>query len=187
MRIENEVLDKANVKMNKTVDAFINELSNLRAGRANPGLLKKIQVDYYGTMTPINQMANIAVPEPRVLTISLFDPAALKAAEKAIIASDLGITPSNDGKLIRLVFPELTAERRKDLVKQAKKIAEECKVSIRSTRRDANEQLKKQKKDSVITEDDLTDLEKEIQKTTDDHIKNIDKILKDKEKEITEI
>ncbi len=187
MKIDNEVMQWADEKMNKTIDALHNELSNLRAGRANPNLLKKIQVEYYGTMTPLAQMANIAAPEPRVLTISLFDATALKATEKAIIGSDLGITPSNDGKLIRIVFPELTAERRKELVKQAKKFAEECKVSIRSVRRDVNEKLKKQKKDAIITEDDLTDLEKDIQKMTDEHIKSIDNILKEKEKEITEI
>ena len=181
-----EVIDIAQDKMNKTIAVLKRDLGGLRAGRANPQLLERITVDYYGTATPINQLGNISSPEPRLLVINLWDAKMIPMVEKAIQKSDLGINPTNDGKLIRLVFPELTEERRKDLVKTIKKKAEESKVAIRSIRRDANETLKKQKKDSEITEDDQKNLEKEAQEITDSAIKDIDKIAADKEKEIME-
>ncbi|MBQ4167561.1 MAG: ribosome recycling factor [Clostridia bacterium] len=181
-----EVIDIAQDKMNKTIAVLKRDLGGLRAGRANPQLLERITVDYYGTATPINQLGNISSPEPRLLVINLWDAKMIPMVEKAIQKSDLGINPTNDGKLIRLVFPELTEERRKDLVKTIKKKAEESKVAIRSIRRDANETLKKQKKDSEITEDDQKNLEKEAQEITDSAIKEIDKIAADKEKEIME-
>ncbi|MBO4848421.1 MAG: ribosome recycling factor [Clostridia bacterium] len=181
-----EVIDIAFEKMNKTIAVLKRDLGGLRAGRANPQLLERITADYYGTPTPINQMGNISSPEPRLLVINLWDPKMIPAVEKAIQKSDLGINPTNDGKLIRLVFPELTEERRKDLVKTIKKKAEEAKVAIRSIRRDANETLKKQKKESEITEDDQKNLEKEAQDITDDSIKEIDRIASEKEKEIME-
>lgn len=181
-----EVIDNAKDKMNKTISFLKRDLGGLRAGRANPQLLERIMVDYYGAQTPINQMGNISSPEPRLLVINLWDPKMIPMVEKAIQKSDLGINPSNDGKLIRLVFPELTEERRRDLVKTIKKKAEEAKVAIRSIRRDAIEDIKKQKKDSVITEDDQKNLEKEAQEITDDSIKEIDRIASEKEKEIME-
>ena len=181
-----EVIDIAFEKMNKTIAVLKRDLGGLRAGRANPQLLERITADYYGTPTPINQMGNISSPEPRLLVINLWDPKMIPAVEKAIQKSDLGINPTNDGKLIRLVFPELTEERRKDLVKTIKKKAEEAKVAIRSIRRDANETLKKQKKESEITEDDQKNLEKEAQDITDDSIKEIDRIASEKDKEIME-
>ena len=182
-----EAVPTATEKMEKSVAAMLNEFSNIRAGRANPQLLNKVMVDYYGTMTPITQIGNIAVPEPRILTISLWDASMMKAVEKAIQASDLGLNPSNDGKVIRLVFPELTQERRQELVKMVAKKAEEAKVAVRSIRRDANDKLKKDQKASVITEDDLKVYEKNIQDLTDKTIKKIDDLLKDKQKEITEL
>ena len=181
-----EVIDAALDKMNKTIAVLKRDLGGLRAGRANPQLLERITVDYYGSQTPINQVGNISSPEPRLLVINLWDPKLIPAVEKAIQKSDLGINPSNDGKLIRLIFPELTEERRKDLVKTIKKKAEESKVAIRSIRRDAIETIKKQKKESVITEDDQKNLEKEAQDITDDSIKEIDRIASEKEKEIME-
>ena len=181
-----EVIDIAFEKMNKTIAVLKRDLGGLRAGRANPQLLERITADYYGMPTPINQMGNISSPEPRLLVINLWDPKMIPAVEKAIQKSDLGINPTNDGKLIRLVFPELTEERRKDLAKTIKKKAEDAKVAIRSIRRDANETLKKQKKDSEITEDDQKNLEKEAQEITDDSIKEIDRIASEKEKEIME-
>ena len=173
--------------MEKTASVLKADYANIRAGRANPQILNKIMVDYYGAMTPLTQMANIAAPEPRVITISLWDQSTLKAVEKAIQASDLGINPSDDGKIIRLVLPELTAERRKDLVKQCKKKAEDSKVAIRTIRRDTIDILRKEKKSSDITEDDLKILEEDMQKIHDDYIKKIDKICADKEAEIMEI
>ena len=179
-----EPIAKATDKMEKSLKSLNNELSNIRAGRANPKLLDKIMVDYYGTMTPIPQIGNLAVPEPRVLTISLWDASMMKAVEKAILASDIGITPSNDGKVIRLIFPEVTEERRKELVKVCRKYGEYTKVAMRSIRRDANDQIKKDKKASAITEDDAAQYEKKIQDLTDKYIKNIDDTIKVKEKEI---
>lgn len=180
----NEILDTMNDKMNKSIAVLQRELASLRAGRANPQLLDRIMVDYYGTPTPITQMANVSAPEPRVLQISPWDASTLKEIEKAIQKSDLGINPSNDGKIIRLLLPELTEERRKDLVKQVKKLAEECKVAVRSIRREAVDQAKKAKKDGEMTEDDLKDAENDIQKATDAHIKEVDKVAAEKEKEL---
>jgi len=182
-----EIVSEVKIKMDKTLQVLKKDLSTIRAGRANPHLLDKISVDYYGTLTPINQMGNIAVPEPRLLTIALWETKFISIVEKAIMKSDLGITPSNDGRVIRLVFPELTEERRKDIVKNIHKLAEETKVAIRAVRRDFNENLKKMKKASQITEDDLISEENEIQKTTDEHIKKVDEIIKLKEKEIMEV
>ena len=178
------VIDQAADKMEKTKDAYRRELVSLRAGRANPKLLDRIMVDYYGTQTPLNQMANIMSPEPRLLTISLWDPKAIPLVEKAILKSDLGLNPANDGKLIRLVIPELNEERRRDLTKMVWRGAEEAKVAIRNIRRDAMEQFKKMKKDSEITEDDQRKAEEELQKVTDAAIKDIDEQGKEKEKEI---
>ncbi len=182
-----EVMDVAKDKMGKTVSVLKQELSSLRAGRANAQVLDRVMVDYYGTPTPINQMGNISSPEPRLLVISVWDQKALPLVEKAIQKSDVGINPTNDGKVIRLVFPELTEERRKELVKVVRKKGEESKVAIRSIRRDCNEQVKKQLKASEITEDDQKQLEEKIQKQTDDVIKEIDRIIADKEKEILEV
>ena len=184
---EHEVISKAGEKMEKTILVLQKEFVSIRAGRANAKLLDRINVDYYGTPTPIPQVGNVASPEPRMLTISLWDTSMLKEVEKAILSSDLGITPSNDGKVIRLVFPEPTAERRAELVKVARKKAEEAKVAIRSIRRDVNENLKKEKKSSLITEDDLKDFEKQIQDMTDKYSKKIDELTKEKESEIMEI
>ena len=182
-----DIIENAQEKMNKTVAVLKRDLGSLRAGRANPQLLDRIMVDYYGTPTPINQMGTISSPEPRMLVISLWDLSLLSAVEKAIQKSDIGINPSNDGKLIRLIFPELTEERRKELVKSVRKKAEESKVAIRAIRRDANEAIKKDCKDSVITEDDQKRLEDKAQKATDAAIKDIDRICSEKEKELLEV
>ncbi len=179
-----EILDIMKDKMKKTISVYKQELSGLRAGRANAQVLDRIMVDYYGTPTPIPQIGNISTPEPRMLVISPWEPKMISAVEKAIQKSDLGINPSNDGKIIRLLFPELTEERRKDLVKVVRTKGEESKVAIRSIRRDAIEQIKKQKKDSDITEDDQKDLNDKVQKATDEFIKEIDSIVAAKEKEI---
>ncbi len=182
-----EVIDFAKEKMSKTVSALKRDLSTLRAGRANAQVLDRVMVDYYGTPTPINQMGNISSPEPRLLVIAVWDQKALPLVEKAIHSSDIGINPSNDGKVIRLVFPELTEERRKELVKSVRKKGEESKVAVRSIRRDTNESIKKLQKDSEITEDDRKEFEDKCQKLTDATIKEIDTIIADKEKEIMEV
>jgi len=174
-------------KMKKTLAHFETNLGSIRAGRANPALLDKIVVDYYGTPTPIQQMAAISVSEARILIIQPWDKSSMGAIEKAILKSDLGINPSNDGNVIRLAFPQPTEERRKELCKQVKSMAEEAKVTVRSIRRDAVEKAKAQKKASEITEDDLKDLEKEIQAITDNSCKDVDKVAAAKEKEILEI
>ena len=171
-------------KMTKSYDAMIRELTAIRAGRANPHVLDKLKVDYYGTPTPIQQVGNISVPEPRMLQIQPWEKSLIKAIEKAIMTSDLGITPSNDGTVIRLVFPELTEERRKDLVKDIKKKGEAAKVAIRNIRRDANEAFMKQNKANEISEDDMKDLETKTQKMTDKYIADIDKAVEEKSKEI---
>lgn len=171
-------------KMTKSYDAMIREFTAIRAGRANPHVLDKLKVDYYGTPTPIQQVGNISVPEPRMLQIQPWEKSLIKAIEKAILTSDLGITPSNDGTVIRLVFPELTEERRKDLVKDIKKKGEAAKVAIRNIRRDANEVFKKQNKANEISEDDMKDLETKTQKMTDKYIADIDKAVDEKSKEI---
>ena len=182
-----ELIDETKEKMTITLSVLKAELAGLRAGRANAQVLDRIAVDYYGSMTPINQLGNISTPEPRMLIIALWDTKMIPAVEKAIQKSDLGINPANDGKIIRLVFPELTEERRKDLVKTVRKKGEESKVAIRNIRRDLNDQIKKQKKDSLITEDDQKKLEEKGQKLTDEFIKDIDAILAAKEKEILSV
>ena len=174
-------------KMKKTCDNLTTTLATIRAGRANAAVLDQITVDYYGAPTPIQQVASVSTPDPRSLFIQPWDGSVLKGIEKAILASDLGINPQNDGRGIRLVFPPLTEERRRDLVKQTKKYGEESKVAIRNIRRDAIEKFKKQQKASEMTEDDYKIAEKDIQKLTDDYIKEIDKITERKEKELTEI
>ena len=174
-------------KMKKSVEVMKQEFQTIRAGRANPSVLNKIVVSYYGSDMPINQLAAIASPEPRMLTIQPWDAGALKAIEKAIIASDLGINPQNDGTAIRLIFPPMTEERRRDLSKDISRLAEECKVAIRSIRRDAIDKLKDMKKKSEITEDDLKSAEKKMQDQTDRFTKEADKMAGDKEKEIMEI
>lgn len=182
-----DAIATAKEKMGKTVAVLVKELSSLRAGRASAQVLDRILVDYYGSPAPVNQVGNISSPEPRLLVITPYDPSVLNPLEKAIQKSDLGINPSNDGKCIRLVFPELTEERRKELVKAVRKKGEDSKVAIRSIRRDAIEQIKKQKKDGEVTEDDQKKLEEQAQKLTDSTIKDIDKIIADKEKEIMEV
>jgi len=171
-------------KMKKSINNFESDLNTIRAGRANPHVLDRITVDYYGTETPINQVGNITVPEARLIQIQPWESNMLKKIEKAISASDLGINPNNDGKVIRLVFPELTEERRTSLTKEIKKRGEECKVAIRNIRRDANESFKKLQKSSEITEDELDSLGEEIQKLTDKYTKNIEKIVENKNKDI---
>lgn len=174
-------------KMDKTLQHLLAEFSAIRAGRANPTVLDRITVDYYGTATPLQQVGTISTPDPRTLTIQPWDTSLLKAIEKAILASELGINPQNDGRLIRLSFPQLTEERRKELTKQAAKKAEDAKVAIRAIRRDAMDDFKDQKKKSEITEDDLKGIEKDIQDLTDAKIKEIEAMLAKKNKEITEI
>jgi len=174
-------------KMKKTTEVLSAQFDSVRAGRANPAVLDQIKVEYYGTPTPINQIAGIATPDPRSLAISPWDTSSLKLIEKAILESDLGINPQNDGKVIRLMFPQLTEERRKDLIKLVKKYAEESKVAIRNIRRDAIEKFKDQKKKSEITEDDLKNTEKDMQKLTDDYVKLIDELAAKKEKELMAI
>ncbi|AKN29461.1 ribosome recycling factor [Clostridium carboxidivorans P7] len=179
-----DIMKKADEKMNKTVEALKRELASMKAGRANPAMLDKIEAEYYGTMTPINQLANISVPEPRVLAIQPWDKGSFKAIEKAILKSDLGINPSSDGEMIRLVIAELTEETRKNIVKNIKKDGEDSKVAVRSIRRDCNDKIKVLKKESDISEDEIKKAEDEIQKKTDAFIKQVDKIVEAKEKEI---
>jgi len=174
-------------KMKKSVDNLQSEFITIRAGRANPHVLDKVMVEAYGTEMPINQLANISTPEARIVQISPFDMTTLKAMEKAINSSDIGINPSNDGKVIRLVFPELTEERRKSLAKDVKKKGEDSKVAVRNVRRDAIDTFKKQQKSSEITEDELKNLENEIQKHTDNAIAKIDKLVEEKSKDILSI
>ena len=182
-------MDYTNLKerMEKSIGAFKEKLSEIRAGRANPAILNKVKIDYYGTPTPINQVAGVSVPEARLIVIQPWDVSVLKDIEKAILASDIGLNPNNDGKVIRLAFPELTEERRNDLAKVIRKIAEEAKVSIRAIRRDGIDEAKAKQKNSEITEDELKSAETEIQKITDKYIDEIDKILADKEKEIMSV
>ena len=169
-------------KMEKAVDFLVSDYAGIRAGRANPHVLDKIRVDYYGTPTPLQSVGNITVPEPRMIQIAPWEKSLIKDIEKAILASDIGITPSNDGSVIRLVFPELPEERRKDLVKEVKKKAEECKVAVRNIRRDGNDAFKKIAKE--ISEDEVKQLEDELQKMTDKYIKDVDKLMEEKSKEI---
>ena len=179
-----EVIKKCEEKMTKTCKNLDGEFSNIRAGRANPNLLNRIMVEYYGTPTPMQQVGNISVPEPRIIQINPWEKSLLKAIEKAILASDLGITPTNDGTSIRLVFPELTEERRKELVKDIKKKGEAAKVAVRNVRRDANDTLKKMEKSTDITEDERKEGEEKIQKMTDKYVAKIDKSVENKSKEI---
>jgi ribosome recycling factor len=182
-----EVITAAKEKMQKTNSVLQAELRTIRAGRANPQLLDRVMVDYYGVPTPLPQMGNVNSPEPRMLLISVWDQKALPLVEKAIQKSDLGLNPSNDGKVIRLLIPELTEERRKDLTKQVHKASEEAKVAIRSIRREAMEQFKKLQKDSKITEDEQSKAEKKMQDATDEAIKAVDDLAAKKEKEIMEV
>ena len=178
---------KIKEKMEKSISVYSEKLSEVRAGRANPAILNKVKIDYYGTPTPINQVAGVSVPEARLIVIQPWDMSILKEIEKAILASEIGINPNNDGKVIRLAFPELNEERRKEIVKDIKKIAEEAKVSIRAIRRDGIDEAKAKQKDSEITEDELKVAETEIQKITDKNIEEIDRILADKETEIMSV
>ena len=180
----NEELKVYEEKMEKSINAMMDEFASIRAGRANPHVLDKIKVDYYGTPTPILQVGNISVPEARMIVIQPWEKSLIKAIEKAIQASDLGINPSNDGSVIRLVFPELTEDRRKELAKDVKKKGEAAKVAVRNIRRDANEAFKKQEKNNEISEDDLKDATEQIQKITDKAIEKIDKAVENKTKEI---
>ncbi len=181
-----EVLDTASKKMDKAIDSFRKDLDRVRTGRATPALLDGITVDYYGSSMPLNQVASISVPESRLLTIQPWDANILPDIEKAVLKSELGLTPANDGKIIRISVPPLTEERRKDLVKLVKKMAEEARVAIRNVRRDAIEKLKAKKKNKELSEDEMYKLQDKVQEITDEHIKEVDKILSEKEKEILE-
>jgi ribosome recycling factor len=181
------IVNEAEGKMKRTVEVLVKELAALRAGRANPAMLDRVMVDYYGSPTPVNQMANVTVPEPRLLVIQPYDKTSIPAIEKAIMKSDLGINPSNDGNVIRMAIPMLTEDRRKDLAKVVKKRGEEAKVAVRNVRRDANDEAKKAEKDRTISEDDSKKLLDEVQKITDNCIKDIDKIMQAKEREIMEV
>ena len=179
-----EIKSTATDKMKKALNSLGDSLATLRAGRANPHILDKVMVDYYGAPTAINQLATVAVPEPRMITVQPYDTTSISAIEKAILTADLGFNPSNDGKIIRLIVPQLTEERRKELVKLTKKYGEECKVAMRNIRRKAVQDLKDAEKEGLISEDEMHSGEKEIQKLTDDEIKNIEGVLKEKEEEI---
>ncbi|MGJ9381441.1 ribosome recycling factor [Salipaludibacillus sp. CF4.18] len=185
--MSNEVLKQAKERMEKSVEAYERELGTLRAGRANPSILDKVQVEYYGMMTPLNQLASITVPEGRMLLIQPFDKSSISDIEKAIQKADLGLTPSSDGNIIRITIPALTEERRNDLVKIVGRYAEEAKVAVRNVRRDANDELKKKEKDGDLTEDELRRGQDEVQKLTDSTISNIDSISKVKEESIREV
>lgn len=182
-----EVIEQTKLRMKKTEEALQRELASIRAGRANASLLDRIEVNYYGVPTPVNQVASITVPEARMLMVSPYDKSSLQDIEKAILMSDIGITPTNDGNVIRLVIPQLTQERRKELAKQVGKEAEQAKVGIRNIRRDAIDALKKAEKAKEITEDELHTFEKDVQKVTDASVKNIDAIAAEKEKELLDI
>ena len=179
-------MDYTNIKekMEKTISVYNEKLSEVRAGRANPAILNKVKIDYYGTPTPINQVAGVSVPEARLIVIQPWDISVLKLIEKAILASDIGINPNNDGKVIRLAFPELNEERRKEIVKDIRKMAEDAKVAVRQIRRDGIDEFKRKQKDSEITEDELKQAEDQIQKITDKMTDKIDEIMSNKEKEI---
>ncbi|WP_066173094.1 ribosome recycling factor [Bacillus marinisedimentorum] len=182
-----QVIKQAAERMDKAVQAYDRELATVRAGRANPALLDKVQVEYYGMPTPLNQLATISVPEARLLVVQPFDKSSIGDIERAIQKADLGLSPSNDGSVLRISIPALTEERRKELVKLVKKYAEEAKVAVRNIRRDANDELKKLEKDGEMTEDELRGFTEDIQKHTDDHIAEIDKHTKAKEEEIMEV
>ena len=182
-------MDYTNIKekMQKAINSYAERLAEVRAGRANPSILNKVKIDYYGTPTPINQVAGVSVPEARLIVIQPWDASILKEIEKAILAADIGINPNNDGKVIRLAFPELNEERRKEIVKEIRKMAEEAKVAIRSIRREAIDDAREEEKNSIITEDDLKLAENNVQKLTDSKVEEIDKILEGKEKEVMAI
>ncbi len=182
-----ELFQETRRRMDKARSVLKDEFARLRTGRASAGLLEGIKVDYYGTSTPVNQLATINIPEPRLIVIQPWDISQIGAIEKAILSSDLGITPTNDGKVIRISIPQLTEERRKELVKVARKYAEECRVAIRNVRRDANEKLKKLEKDKLISQDELKKAQQEIQKITDEEIEGINNLLEAKEREIMEV
>ena len=184
MKLDNKEFE---VKMQKSIEAYRNELDTVRAGRANPNILSRVDVDYYGSPTPVNQIGTISTPDARTIVIQPWDSTTLKAIEKAILASDIGITPANDGKVVRLVFPQLTEDRRKELKKQVSKLGEDAKVAIRNIRRDAMDKAKDMKKNGDMTEDEQKASEKSVQDLTDKYIKNIDEITAAKEKEIMEI
>ena len=189
--VDNEKVDELMItmeeKLEKTASVLREEFANIRAGRANPHVLDKIQVDYYGTMSPINQLGNIAVADAKCLVISPWDTSLLKGIEKAILQSNIGLTPTNDGKVIRLIFPDLTEERRRDLAKQIKALSEDAKVAARNIRRDAMDQLKKMKNNKEISEDECASLEKEVEKTLSKNIELIEKHTSEKEKEIMSV
>nr|WP_309087107.1 ribosome recycling factor [Domibacillus sp.] len=182
-----EVMNQSKDRMDKAISAFNRELASIRAGRASANVLDRITIDYYGAPTPINQLASINIPEARLLVITPYDKSSMSDIEKAILKSDLGLTPSNDGSVIRLTFPALTEERRKELAKLVKKEAEEAKVAIRNIRRDANDDLKKGEKNGDLTEDDLRGYTEDVQKQTDNYIRKVDEIAKEKEQEIMEV
>jgi ribosome recycling factor len=182
-----DIISKADEKMNKSIVVLKSDLATMKAGRANPTMLDRIEVEYYGSMAPLSQVANVSAPEPRILLIQPWEKNTLKDIEKAILKSDLGINPSNDGSVIRLVVPELTEETRKNLVKNVKKVGEETKVAVRAIRRDSNDKLKAFKKESDVSEDEIKKAEDNIQKKTDNFIKEIDKIVELKEKEIMSV
>lgn len=183
----NDVLNEAEDKMKKTIEVLRKDLGSVRAGRANPAMLEKISVDYYGTPTPVNQLANVSVPEPRMLIIQPWDKSSIKDIEKAILKSDLGITPSNDGVVIRLMIPQLTADRRTEIAKTVKKKAEEARVAVRNVRRELIDDIKQIEKDKLASEDDAKKGQEKAQKLTDKYIKEIDDLLEKKEKEIMEV
>lgn len=183
----NEIYETAESKMNKSLNNLVQEYAAVRAGRANPGVLDRLSVDYYGSPTPINQVAAVSVPDPRTLLISPWDKSVLKAIEKAILTSDIGINPQNDGSTLRLQFPPMTEERRRDLTKEIAKMGEECKVALRAIRRDAMDKIKEQKKKAEITEDEQKAAEKKMQELTDRFVKEVDALAEKKQKEIMEI
>jgi len=182
-----EVIHTMGAHMDKTIEALRKEYQKVRTGRASTSLLDEIRVDYYGTLTPLNQLATLAVPEPRTITLQPWEAKIIPAMEKAILNANLGLTPSNDGRVIRLNLPPLTEERRKDIVKQLRKMAEDAKVAVRNIRRDSNDELKKLEKDKKITEDELKRAEKEVQDVTNSHVAKIDEVLVHKEKEVMEV
>ncbi|WP_454053508.1 ribosome recycling factor [Clostridium sp. Marseille-Q7071] len=182
-----EIVKTTDEKMNKTISVLKNELSSMKAGRANPKMLDRIEIECYGSMMPLNQVAGVSAPEPRVLLIQPWDKGSIKEIEKAILKSDLGLNPSSDGSIIRLIIPELTEETRKNLVKSIKKVGEEAKVAVRAIRRDANDKIKALKKDNEISEDEAKKAEENIQKETDKFVKEIDKILQAKENEVMSV
>jgi ribosome recycling factor len=182
-----EVLSEAEAKMRKAVSVNLEELSSIRSGRASPSLVQRVHVDYYGTKTPLNQLANLSVPEPRLLVVAPYDPNSIAAIEKAILGSDLGITPNNDGQVVRLAFPQLTEERRKELTKVAHVRAEEGRVAVRNVRRHAKQELERMKKEHVLSEDEERIAESELQKLTDRYVHDVDENLKRKEQELSEV